>query len=135
MREIEQENLADKFGKLFNTIKNSGEKISQALQENDVDTHTFNSIERETLNFNLLENDVKNIHKKLEIDNYSVLGSSLILDNEKNLMEIKTYSQKGEKSFVNTVSAKVKKVINIPDEILDEIESKGRVEISLKFDD
>lgn len=135
MREIEQENLADKFGQLFNTMKNAGEKISQALQENDIDTHNFNSIEKETLNFDLLENDVKNIHKKLEIDDYSVLGSSLILDNEKDLMEIKTYSQKGEKSFVNTVSPKVKKVSNIPADILDEMKNNSRVQISFKFDD
>ena len=72
---------------------------------------------------------------RIEQDGYSVLGSRLVLDNEKDLMEIKTYSQKGEKSFVNTVSAKVKKVRNIPADILDEIKSKGSVEISLKFDD
>ncbi|MDJ0516472.1 MAG: hypothetical protein F6K22_35350 [Okeania sp. SIO2F4] len=135
MIEIDQENLADKFGKLFNTMKNASEKISQALQENDVDIDTFNSIEKETLNFDLLEKDLEKIHARIEKDGYSVLGSRLVLDNEKDLMEIKTYSQKGEKSFVNTASAKVKKVRNIPAEILDEMKSKGRVEISLKFDD
>ncbi|NEN89299.1 MAG: hypothetical protein F6K48_10500 [Okeania sp. SIO3H1] len=131
----EEENLADKFGKLFKTVKNAGEKISQAWQENFVYIDSFNSIEKETLNWDLLEEDIKNIHTIIEQDGYSVLGSHLILDNEKDLMEIKTYSQKGEKSFVNTVSATVKKVRNIPADILDEIESKSRVEISLKFDD
>ena len=135
MIEIDQENLGDKFGKLFNTMKNAGEKISQALQENDVDIETFNSIEKETLNFDLLEKDIEKIHARIEKDGYSVLGSRLVLDNEKDLMEIKTYSQKGEKSFVNTASAKVKKVRNIPAEILNEMKTQGRVEISLKFDD
>ncbi|NET27776.1 hypothetical protein [Okeania sp. SIO1I7] len=131
----EEENLADKFGKLFKTVKNAGEKISQAWQENFVYIDSFNSIEKETLNWDLLEEDIKNIHTIIEQDGYSVLGSHLILDNEKDLMEIKTYSQKGEKSFVNTVSATVKKVRNIPADILDEIESKSRVELSWKSDD
>ena len=50
----EQDNLADKFGELFNTVKNAGEKIAQAFQENIVSLDTFNSIERETLNFRWL---------------------------------------------------------------------------------
>ncbi|MDJ0555746.1 MAG: hypothetical protein QNJ68_15140 [Microcoleaceae cyanobacterium MO_207.B10] len=130
-----EENVADKFDKLLNTVKNEWEKISQAVQENVLDTDTFNSIEEETLNFDLLEEDIEKIQTRIQQDGYSVLGSRLILDNEKDLMEIKTYSQKGEKSFVNTVTAKVKQVTNIPADILDEIESKGRVEISVKFDD
>ncbi|NET45648.1 hypothetical protein [Okeania sp. SIO2B3] len=134
MIETDQESLGDKFCKLFNTMKNAGEKISQALQENDVEIDTFNSIEKETLNFDLLEKDIKNIHTRIEQDGYSVLGSHLILDDKKDLMEIKTYSQKEEKSFVNTVSAKVKKVKNIPADILNEMKTKGRVEISLKSD-
>ena len=131
----EQENLADKFGELFNTVKNAGEKIAQAFQENVVDIDTFNSIQRETLNFDLLEEDIKNIHRRIEKEGSSVLGSRLILDNKQELMEIKTYSQKGEKSFVNTVSAKVKRVTNPPPEIVAEMKAKGRVELSLKFDD
>ncbi len=131
----EEENIPDKIDKLLKTLKNAEEKISQAVQENVLDTDTLNSIEEEVLNFDLLEQDIEKIHTIIQQDGYSVLGSRLVLDNEKDLMEIKTYSQKGEKSFVNTVSAKVKKVSNIPADILDEIESKGRVEISVKFDD
>ena len=130
-----EENVPYQLDKLLNTVKNEWEKISQAVQENVLDTDTFNSIEKEALNFDLLEEDIEKIQTRIQQDGYSVLGSRLILDNEKDLMEIKTYSQKGEKSFVNTVSAKVKKVSNIPADILDEIESKGRVEISVKFDD
>jgi hypothetical protein len=131
----EQDNLADKFGELFNTVKNAGEKIAQAFQENIVSLDTFNSIERETLNFDLLEEDIKKIHRRIENEGYSVLGSRLMLDQKKELMEIKTYSQKGEGNFVNTVSAKVKRVTNIPAEIVAEMKSKGRIELSLKFDD
>ncbi|MEM1173038.1 MAG: hypothetical protein AAGJ08_29230 [Cyanobacteria bacterium P01_H01_bin.35] len=131
----EEENLADKVSKLFKTVKNAREKISQALQENFVYIDKFKSIEGETLNWDLLEEDIKHIQTRIEQDGYSVLGSHLILHQQKDLMEIKTYSQKGEKSFVNTVSAKVKQVTNIPADILEEIESKGRVEVSIKFDD
>ena len=128
-------NLGNKFGEFFNTVKNAGEKISQALQENVVDIDTLNSIHRETLNFALLEEDIENIHTRIEQEGYSVLGSRLILDDQKELIEIKTYSKKGEKSFLNTTSATVKRVINIPTEILDEMKTKGRAEISVKFDD
>ena len=128
-------NLGNKFGEIFNTVKNAREKISQALQENVVDIDTLNSIQRETLNFALLEEDIENIHTRIEQEGYSVLGSRLILDDQKELIEIKTYSKKGEKSFLNTTSATVKRVINIPTEILDEIKTKGSAEISVKFDD
>ena len=128
-------NLGNKFGEIFNTVKNAREKISQALQENVVDIDTLNSIHRETLNFALLEEDIENIHTRIEQEGYSVLGSRLILDDKKELIEIKTYSKKGEKSFLNTTSATVKRVINIPTEILDEMKTKGRAEISVKFDD
>ncbi|OIP72377.1 MAG: hypothetical protein AUK43_03960 [Oscillatoriales cyanobacterium CG2_30_40_61] len=131
----EPESLGHKFWKIFDTVKNAGEKISQALQENVVDIDNFSSIQRETLNFDLLDEDIKNIHIRLKQDGYSVLGSRLTLDYRQELMEIKTYSQKREENFVNTVSAKVKLVINIPADILDEMKSKGRVELSLKFDD
>ena len=116
-------------------MKNVREKVSQVLQENVVDIDTLDSIKRETLNWDLLEEDIKNIHTRIQLDGYFVLGSRLILDNKKDLIEIKTYSQKGEKSFANTVSAKVKRVKNIPTDILDEIKTKGRAEISVKFDD
>ncbi|GDZ95594.1 hypothetical protein PA905_40240 [Planktothrix agardhii CCAP 1459/11A] len=131
----EKENLADKFGELFNTVKNAGEKIAQAFQENVVGIDTLNSIKSGTFNFDLLEDDVKGIHRRLELDGYSVLGSRLVLDYNKKLMEIKTYSQKGEKNFVNTVSSEVKSVTNIPADIVAEMKAKGRIELSLKFDD
>jgi tRNA 2-selenouridine synthase SelU len=131
----EKENLADKFGELFNTVKNAGEKIAQAFQENVVGIDTLNSIKSGTFNFDLLEDDVKGIHRRLELDGYSVLGSRLVLDFKNKLMEIKTYSQKGEKNFVNTVSSEVKSVTNIPADIVAEMKAKGRIELSLKFDD
>lgn len=131
----EKENLADKFGELFNTVKNAGEKIAQAFQENVVGIDTLNSIKSGTFNFDLLEDDVKGIHRRLELDGYSVLGSRLVLDSKNKLMEIKTYSQKGEKNFVNTVSSEVKSVTNIPADVVAEMKAKGRIELSLKFDD
>jgi hypothetical protein len=129
------ENLGDKFGKLFNTIKNAGEKISQAWEEQGVQVDTFSSIHRGTLDFDLLEADIKNLHRSIQQKGDSVLGSRLVLDQTKKMMEIKTYSQKGDHNFVNTVTAEVNRVINIPADILDEMKTKGRVELSLKFRD
>jgi len=129
------ENLGDKFGKLFNTIKNAGEKISQAWEEQGVQVDTFSSIHWGSLDFDLLEADIKNIHRSIQQKGDSVLGSRLVLDQTKKMMEIKTYSQKGDHNFVNTVTAEVNRVINIPADILDEMKTKGRVELSLKFRD
>ena len=42
----EQDNLADKFGELFNTVKNAGEKIAQAFQENIVSLDTLEFCQR-----------------------------------------------------------------------------------------
>lgn len=131
---LQEENLVFKFNRLVNTIKKIPQKILKAIQENDIDS-SFNSIKGETFDFDLVEDDIKNIHKKIEEDEDSVLESRLVIDKKKELIEIKTYSQKGEKSFVNTVTAKIKHMINIPPDILEELETEGRVELKLKLDE
>ncbi|MCT7948181.1 hypothetical protein NG798_00045 [Ancylothrix sp. C2] len=131
----EEENLGFKFNRLVNTLKKIRSKILEAFQDNDSDISSFNSIKGEILDFDLLEDDIKNIYKKNGEDGNSVLGSRLVIDKNKDLIEIEIYSQKGEKSFVNTVTAKIKRVINIPPDILAELKTEGRVELSLKLDD
>ncbi|MBW4497987.1 MAG: hypothetical protein KME26_33985 [Oscillatoria princeps RMCB-10] len=131
----EPENIGDKVWKIFDTLKTAGEKISQAWEEEVIEVDTFSSIQRGTLDFDLLEADIKKIHRRIEQKGASVLGSRLVLDERKKMMEIKTYSQKGEKNFVNTVTAEVKRVTNIPADIMAEMKSKGRIELSLRFDD
>lgn len=133
--ETDGESLGDKVGKIFNTLKDAGERISQAWEEGAIEFDTFSSIENRTLDFDLLEDDIKKINRRLEQDGFYVLGSRLLLDDKQELMEIKTYSKKGEKSFVNTARAKITRVTNIPPDILEELKNKGRVELSLKFDD
>jgi hypothetical protein len=46
-------------------------------------------------------------------------------------MEIRTYTERSDKTFVNTIDAKVKRVTNIPSEILEELQKEGRVELNL----
>jgi secreted Zn-dependent insulinase-like peptidase len=135
---MSEENILNNvWEKVTTSLKYAGKKISEAWKENagEAETNKFSSIQRGNLDFDLLEVDIKKIQIKIELDGYSVLGSHLIIDDRQKLIEIKTYSQKGEKSFVDTVTAKVKGVTNIPSDILDELKSKGRVELSLKFDD
>ncbi|HIK09927.1 MAG TPA: hypothetical protein IGS52_06625 [Oscillatoriaceae cyanobacterium M33_DOE_052] len=129
------ESIGDKVWKIFGTLKNAGEKISQAWEEEVIEVDTFISIQRGTLDFDYLDADIKKIHRRIEQTGASVLGSRLVLDERQKMMEIKTYSRKGEKNFVNTVTAEVKKVTNIPADIVAEMKSKGRVELSFKFDD
>lgn len=135
---MSEENIFNKvWGKLTTSLKAAGKKISEAWEENtkEAETNTFSSIKHDTLDFDLLEADIKKIQIKIEQDGYSVLGSHVIIDNRQKLIEIKIYSQKGDDNFVNTVTAEVNRVINIPADILDEMKTKGRVELSLKFRD
>ena len=48
-------------------------------------------------------------------------------------MEIRTYTERGDKTFVITVDAEVKQVTNLPSDISEELEKEGRVELNLKL--
>jgi hypothetical protein len=85
------------------------------------------------LDFDLIEDDVRQIHRNLKARGNKVLGSHLILDDELNLMEIRTYTERGDKTFLITVDAEVRRVINVPRNILNEFTRRGRIEISLKL--
>ncbi|MEB3883436.1 hypothetical protein [Lyngbya sp. CCY1209] len=129
-----QETSAYQFQRFLNNIKNIHEQISQAIQGYPK-IETWASLEKKTLNFDLLEDDLKKIHRILKKDGASILGTRLILDDKKNLIEIKIYSQKGAKNYVDTTRAEIDRLKNIPPDIMEEIKRKGRVELNLKFDD
>ncbi|XHR83950.1 MAG: hypothetical protein ACFKPT_06350 [Gloeotrichia echinulata GP01] len=76
---------------------------------------------------------MKRIQGDLRARGDKVLGSHLILDHQDDLMEIRTYTERGDKTFVITVDAEVKLVTNIPADIVEELKQKGRVELNLKL--
>jgi hypothetical protein len=127
-----QESLQDKFGKLFNTITNIPKKLADAVEEGLKENSDLVCVQEGLLNFERIEEDVRRIQGDLKARGDKVLGSHLILDDERNLMEIKTYTERGDKTFVITVDAEVKRITNIPSDVLEELKEKGRVELSLK---
>lgn len=128
-----QKSLEDKFSKLFNNIASISKQLSDAVEEGLKETFSLVCVKNGLLDFELIEEDVKQIHEAMKSRGDKILRSHLILDNELDLMEIRTYTERGDKTFVNTIDAKVKRVTNIPSEILEELQKEGRVELSLKF--
>lgn len=128
-----QESLQDKFGKLFDTITNIPKKFKDAAEEGLRESSDLICVKDGLLNFELIEDDVRHIHRNLRGKGDKVLGSHLILDDDQDLMIIRTYAERGDKTFSTTVDAKVKRIINVPKNVLDELKKRGRIELSLKF--
>ena len=126
-----QKSLEDKFSKLFDNIASISKQLSDAVEEGLKETFSLVCVKNGLLDFELIEEDVKQIHETMKSKGDKVLGSHLILDNELDLMEIRTYTERSDKTFVNTIDAKVKRVTNIPSEILEELQKEGRVELNL----
>lgn len=127
-----QESLQEKFSKLFNNIASIPKQLADAVEEGSTETFSLVCVQNGLLDFELIEEDVKQIHRDMKSRDDKVLGSHLILDDERDLMEIRTYTEKDDKTFINSIDAKVKRVINIPSDILEELQKEGRVELSLK---
>ena len=63
-----------------------------------------------------------------------VLKSHVILDDKLDQIEIQTYTEKGDKTYRTTSSAKVQEIINAPDEVLAELKRQKRVELAFTLD-
>jgi len=60
----------------------------------------------------------------------AVLGSHVIID--ENSIEIQTFVTRQDKTFSVSAKSSVKRATNIPSDILEELKSKGKVELSVK---
>ncbi|MFB2897729.1 hypothetical protein ACE1CI_32830 [Aerosakkonemataceae cyanobacterium BLCC-F50] len=128
-----QENLKDKFGKLFDTITSIPKKFSDAVEEGLREPSDLACVKNGLLDFDLIKDDVRKIHRNLKAKGNKVLASHLILDDEHNLMEIQIYTERDGKTFLIKVDAEVERLTNVPDDVLDELKKEGWIELSLKF--
>jgi len=129
------ETIGNKVDRIWNRITGIGKKVSDAIEEDAANEEdSLISVSDFVLDFNLVEQDVKRIHKKLEREGSRVLGSYLILDNKQDTMQIQTYKQSGDKTFVNTMETKVTHLRNFPPEVLTELKEKGVVKLHLKLE-
>ena len=125
-----QETVAYQWQRLVNNVRNLPKRISQTIQGTP-ETEIWSSLENQTLDFDLLEDHLKEIHRIVKKDGSDILGTRLILDERQNLIEIKIYSRKGEKNALFTNHVKINSMKNIPPDIMEEIQSKGRVELTI----
>ena len=131
--------LNHRVEKIFDTITSVGKKLSDAFQEIDAEfksqetdlSQELISVKQATLDFDLLEDDLKRIVGVLEQDGSTVIGSYLLLDNKKDLMEIEFYRQKDDKTFKGTIKSKINRLKNCPEDMLNELEQKGQVRLRL----
>jgi len=129
------ETIGNKVDRIWNRITGIGKKVSDAIEEDAANEEdSLISVSDFVLDFNLVEQDVKRIHKKLEREGSRVLGSYLILDNKQDTMQIQTYKQSSDKTFVNTMETKVTHLRNFPPEVLTELKEKGVVKLHLKLE-
>ena len=80
------ETIGNKVDRIWNRITGIGKKVSDAIEEDAANEEdSLISVSDSVLDFNLVEQDVKRIHKKLEREGSRVLGSYLILDNKQDI--------------------------------------------------
>jgi len=127
-----QEDLSKKASRLFGTVKSLSQRLAEAVQEGMNEQFALACVQQGILNFDLVEEDVKRIHRDVISKGDVVLGSHLILDDKQDFIEIRTYVERGNKTLLKTVRASVKRVTNIPGDILDELKNEGAVELHIR---
>lgn len=133
-----KENLQDTWGNLVNKVANLPNRLLDAVdegfQEATEQASNLRCAKNALLDFDLIEEDVKRIHRNLEMKGDRVLKSHVILDDKLDQIEIQTYTEKGDKTYRTTSSAKVQEIINAPDEVLAELKRQKRVELAFTLD-
>jgi dynactin complex subunit len=131
-------NLQDTWGNLVNKVANLPSRLVDAVeegfQEATEQASNLRCAKSGLLDFDLIEEDVKQIHRNLEMKGGRVLKSHVILDDKLDRIEIQTYTEKGDKTYRTINSAKVQEIINAPDEVLAELNRQKRVELAFTPD-
>lgn len=123
--------LVDKVSNFPERIKTAVEEVKEEIEKK---SWTLTCIKNGTVDFDCIEEDIQQIHCNLEMKGSRVLGSHVILDDQRNLMKIQTYTEKDGKTYRTVNTAKVQEIRNIPDEVLDELNKKQKVELSFTPD-
>ncbi|ELS33885.1 MULTISPECIES: hypothetical protein [Pseudanabaena] len=128
-----KENLETKFDKLIDTISNLPKKVIDAIKEDSHDIYQLVSVNKSLLDFDLINQDIDMIQQRMTKNGDVVLGSRVIIDDKKESLEILTYFKRYDKTFSVSAKASVKRVTNIPSDILAELKKQGRVELSVSL--
>ena len=129
-----QEGLKAKFDRLSKTFASIPNKFSEAIQEGlQEDYRQLICMQQGVLDFDLIEQDITEMHNSLKKNGDTVLASRIVIDNKKDFVEILTYVKREGKTFSVSAKSDVKRVTNIPSNILEELKNKGRVELTIKL--
>lgn len=141
----EKKGLEIEFSRLIETAENCVSKTQKAIQEtlqeiatvqNSIDKPQLECIRNGVLDFDLLGEDIKRIHQQIELDEEAkVLGSYLVIlkDIEFNV-KVETYLQKQNKTFKQSVQAKVSGFEHIPPDVVNELEANEEVKLFFKLE-
>ncbi|MBU7581940.1 MAG: hypothetical protein KAF91_03370 [Nostoc sp. TH1S01] len=128
-----QQSPQDTISQIITRLVNLPDKIAGAVREGLKEPSNLVCIQEGVFNFELIEEDVRRIQGDMKARGDKVLGSNLILYKERKLIEIQTYTERDDKTFVITVDAEIKRGTNIPPDILDELNEQGSVVLNLKL--
>ena len=126
---MSEESLTDKFKRLFNTTQSGIDKIKKAWEEKNITFADWECINENVLDFNFIEKDIKNIHNKIKQGNVVILNTQFIINEINKFIEIKTYTQEGEKFFEYANREKFESLSNLPADIEAELKEKGSITI------
>jgi hypothetical protein len=129
-----EDSPSQKIGKILDTVASLPKRLAEAIHDemkNKPKESLYCVDNKGIVDFNLIEKDVKEIEDNLKASGNTILGRRFIFDNIKNIAEFRIYTEKDNKTFLNTTKIEVKQIINAPTDVLEEIKSKGYIELNL----
>lgn len=139
MSSYDNENILDKFNKVLNTAKNSIGQIQEVIVEKEEfnninDLNKLKCLNKQIMNFDLLEEDVKHIHNQLKAENHTIIGTYLVINIAVNRYEVslENYFQKDNENFKDSNNFKASRIEHLPSDIAEELKQNGKVKLHLE---
>lgn len=143
-----KEDLKMKFSRLIETAENlvsyasqTLEAIKKTVQDTEITQNPRNKSQLEcirngVLDFDLLGEDIKRIREQIEFDEEAkILGSYIvILKDIEFKVKFEVYLQKQNKTFMQSVEAKVSNFEHLPSEVVNKLETNKEVKLFFAAD-
>lgn len=126
---MSEQSLNEQFNRLFKTTQDGIDKIKKAWEEKDTTFDNWECINNGVLDFNLIEKDITKIQEKIKQSNAVIRNTQFIVNELNKFIEIKTYTQEGDKFFEYTSKGKFESLINLPSDLETELKNNGRVTV------
>ncbi len=127
--------LFNSIYKLLDTTKKAVEKIEREAMNEEDNESVLKSVNKDCLNFELLDRDLEEIHERLQRDGSSILGTYVNIEHSKQskyAIEIETYLQQKDETFRKISQIEVSQINNLPEDLQSEIETTGKVRFKIE---